>query len=142
LKVQRPHVIRTLRPHPLVAPLTEAAFLTSPRRPFQSFVPPEPLGAFTVDHESFVAGDGVGFAPPPPRMLGGDLAQPSAEHPLDLDHRGRAAALRAAGLAHYPTRPPLRAPEPLTEHLHGAASAVRAHQFPRFSSLSMSRSKA
>ncbi len=142
LKVQRPHVIRTLRPHPLVTSLTEAAFLTSPRRPLQSFVPPESVGAFTVGDESFVSGDGVGFAPPPPRMLRGDLAQPSAEHPLDLDHRDGWAPLRAAGLAHHPTRPSLGTPEPLTEHLHGAASTVRAHQFPRFSSLSMSMSKA
>jgi len=130
LKVQRPHVIRTLSSHPLITPLAEPALLTSPRRPLQSFVPPEPVGAFTVGDESIVSGDGVGFAPPPPRMLRGDLAQPGAEHPLDLDHRGRWAPLRAAGLAHHPTRPPLGTPEPFTEHLNGAASTVRARQFP------------
>ena len=72
----------------------------------------------------------TGFAPPPPRMLRGDLAQPSAEHPLDLDHRDGWAPLRVAGLAHHPTRPPLGTPEPFTEHLNGAASTVRARQFP------------
>ena len=94
------------------------------------------------DNEPSNSRDVAHFAPPPPRMLRGDLAQPGAEHPLDLDHRGRAAALGAAGLAHYPTRPSLGTPEPFTEHLHGAASTVRAQKFPRFSSLSMSMSKA
>jgi len=40
------------------------------------------------------------------------------------------AALGAAGLAHYPARPALGTPEPLAEHLHGAASTVRAQKFP------------
>ncbi len=129
-----------MSPHPLVPTRTEPTLLAGPRRPFQSFFPPEPLGAFAVGDETFVAGDGVGFAPPPPRVLGRELPQPGAEHPLNLDHRGWAAALGAAGLAHHPTRPPLRTPEPLTEHLNGAASTVRVHQFPRFNSLSMSMS--
>jgi len=37
LKVQRPHVIRTLRPHPLVTSVAEPTHSTSPRQPFQAF---------------------------------------------------------------------------------------------------------
>jgi len=67
-----------------------------------------PVCAFTVGDETFVAGDGVGFAPPPPRVLRGEPPQRSPQHPLDLDHRGRAAALGAAG---RPTLPAITSGE-------------------------------
>jgi len=142
LKVQRPHVIRALGPHPLIAALTETAFLAGPRRPLQSFVPPESVGAFTVGDQAFGAGDGVSFAPPPPRVLGRELPQSSPQYPLSVSHRGWWATLRAAGLTHQSAGPSLGAPEPFTQHLHGATSTVRAHQFPRFGPLGMSMSKA
>jgi hypothetical protein len=49
--------------------------------------------------------------------------------------------LRRAVLTSKPAGPALRDTEALLQHAHGAAATLRAHQFPRFSSLSMSRSR-
>ncbi len=79
----------------------------------------------------------MGAAVAPPGMVPGKAPQPGSEVPIRVDGL-RSVALRGAVLADDGTRPPLRDPEPVLEHLHGSTSPRRAYQFPRLISRSAS----
>src|SRR5690606_3849389 len=142
LEVQRPHLIRPVRTHPLMPAGTDTLLLDHPHRAFQPFGDPQPAGAFTVDHQPLPGGDRMGFTPSPPRMGRRDLPQPGPQPFLTVGWRPGWLPLGRAGLPDQSAGPPLRCPEPLLQHHHGTAAPLGAHQFPRFSSLSMSMSSA
>src|SRR5690606_32566390 len=102
---------------------------------------PQAPGAFAVDHQALGPAQRVRFAPAPPRMFAGDLPQPVGQHPISRPGAHR-PTLHRPGLPGNPAGPPFRHPEPLPQHRHGPAAAVRAQKFPREISLSMSISRA
>lgn len=53
LEIQRPHLIRSRRPQPLMAARADPALLTHPDGAFQPFLAPEPLRTFSIDHQGF-----------------------------------------------------------------------------------------
>ena len=63
-----------------------------------------------------------------------------SEVPQMLTQAVLGRALGRTVLAHDPTRPPLRHPEPRLEPLNGYAAAVRGHHFPSASFLSIALS--
>lgn len=71
-----------------------------------------------------------------------DLTQPRPQTDLHVAGWTWPAALGGTVLTDHRPHATLGDPEPLLQHLHSAAPAVGAHQFPRLRSLSMSMSKA
>lgn len=126
---------------PLIAALADAALLPHPQRPLQPFLTPQSLRAFTVGHQTVGVAEGVRFAPSPTRMLARDLSQLLPKDLLGLVDASP-TALDRPRLTHHSTCSAFGYPEPFPQYFHGPAAAVRAYQFPRFNSLSMSRSKA
>ena len=82
----------------------------------------------------------MGLAPPEAGMAPSEVSQMLPQLVLGRCRRRLRSALSRAVLAHHPTRPALRHPEPHLEPLNGYPATVRGHHFPSASSLSIALS--
>lgn len=87
LEVQRPHLIRPARAHPLMPPRADAPLLDHPRGAFQTFGDPQPAGALAVGHQPLPGRHRVRLTPPPPWMGGRNLPQPGPQQLLGIRRR-------------------------------------------------------
>gem|GEM_PF-2266264 len=93
-----------------------------------------------VDLPALTPQDRAGFLPTETGMLPGEPTQPLAELHILGWFRPRAATLSRTVLAHHPTRPTFRYPEPLLEDSDCSPATVRGHHFPSANSLSIALS--
>ena len=73
-------------------------------------------------------------------MAASEVPQMLPQLLLSCARRRFRSALGRAVLAHHPTRPTLRDPEPHLEPLNGDPATVRGHHFPSANSLSIALS--
>jgi len=99
----------------------------------QALLAPQPLDGLAVHPPALLQELGVGAPIAPPGMGPAEPAQRLAEGPVPIG-LDRLVTLGAAMLPDQLARPPLGDPEHLLQVLDGAATAGRAHQFPRPSS--------
>jgi hypothetical protein len=136
LEVERPDVVRALRPEPRCrhGRVAKPLALALPGGHAQALFAPDALDLLTVHRPALLAQRAPRKPVAPARMLPGQAPQPLAQCVFAAEATAGLVTLGRAVLPGDPARPPLRQPKPVHQHLDGLASARRAHHFPSASS--------
>src|SRR2546423_3484047 len=132
LKIERPHLIRALRPQPLRRDrrLPQPPALALALRDPQPFLAPDPLHPLAVDLPAQLPQAVMRAPVPPPRPLHREAPQLRPQRRVILSTH-QLATLRRAMLPDHPACPALADAETVAHHRDPPAPADRAYQFPR-----------